>query len=138
MAKMSKTRAAKSSAGKSRARPPLGTKPRSRQRIAKGRRPFFMKDPDVDRLLAMVMALTGEVSVLRDRLDTHERLAREGKVASPDNIETYEPSAGVEDERERARAAMLSRVFRILELEMETGPAAETGYRKLIATFAKR
>ena len=35
----------------------------------------FFDDPAVDKLLAMVMALLGEVCVLRERLDTHERLA---------------------------------------------------------------
>ena len=37
---------------------------------AKGRRPQFLDDPDSDRLLAMIMALTGELAVLRERLDT--------------------------------------------------------------------
>ena len=38
-------------------------------------RPAFFDDPAVDKLLAMNMALLGEICVLRDRLDTHERLA---------------------------------------------------------------
>ena len=29
------------------------------QRKAKGKRPYYFSDPDVDRLLSMVMALTG-------------------------------------------------------------------------------
>lgn len=40
------------------------------QRKAKGKRPYYFANPDVDRLLSMVMALTGELSVTRDRLDT--------------------------------------------------------------------
>ena len=36
---------------------------------------FFPGNPDVDRLLAMITALTGEIAILRARLDTHERLA---------------------------------------------------------------
>jgi hypothetical protein len=43
-------------------------------KTAKGKRPVYFEDPQVDKLLAMVIALTGEVSVLRERLDTLERL----------------------------------------------------------------
>ena len=42
---------------------------------AKGKKPTFFADPQVDKLMAIVMALAGEVSVLRERLDTVERLA---------------------------------------------------------------
>lgn len=111
------------------------TKPR--QRFAKGRRPFFHDDPAVDKLLAMVMALTGEVAVLKDRLDTHERLAAQGQVASLENIESFEVDDTIEDTREAVRAAMLARVFRILALDDNARAAAEKGYPGLIDKFAK-
>ena len=85
-----------------------------RQRVAKGRRPFFLDSPDSDKLLAMIVALVGEVSVVKERLDTHERLAARGKVATVEEIENYAPDEDVEDEREAWRAAMLERVFRII------------------------
>ena len=85
-----------------------------RQRFAKGRRPFFMRDPDVDRLLAIVTALTAELSVVRERVDTAERLADRGLPATPANIEAYDPEPAVETAREAIRSAMLDRVFRIL------------------------
>jgi len=135
-----RTKSTKKSAARKAAPTPPKTAPaqRPRQRVAKGRRPFFMKDPDVDRLLAMVMALTGEVAVLRDRLDTHERLAQAGVVATPENIEEFEVDTETEDAREAARAAMLGRVFRILSIEMEDRDRAERGYTSLIETFSKR
>ncbi len=43
-------------------------------KTAKGKRPVYFEDPQVDKLLAMVIALTGEVSVLRERIDNLERL----------------------------------------------------------------
>ncbi len=89
-------------------------KGKPRQRVAKGRRPFFLDSPDSDKLLAMIVALVGEVSVVKERLDTHERLAAQGKVATPEEIENYAPDEDVEDEREAWRAAMLERVFRII------------------------
>ena len=82
--------------------------------MAEGRRPFFLDSPDSDKLLAMIVALLGEVSVVKERLDTHERLAAQGKIATPEEIENYEPDEAVEDEREAWRAAMLERVFRII------------------------
>ena len=89
-------------------------KKKPRQRVAKGRRPFFLDSPDSDKLLSMIVALVGEVSVVKERLDTHERLAAQGKVATPEEIEKYQPDEEVEDEREAWRAAMLDRVFRII------------------------
>lgn len=87
---------------------------RPRQRVAKGRRPQFMRDPDVDKLLAMIMAMTGEIALLRGRLDTHERLLAAGKPVTPESIESFLPDAAAEAAREAQRQAMLARVFRIL------------------------
>lgn len=88
--------------------------PRPRQRVAKGRRPSFLRDPDVDKLLAMIMAATGEIALLRGRLDTHERLLASGQRVTPETIETFVPDAASENEREAQRQAILARVFRIL------------------------
>ena len=109
--------------------------PRPRQRFAKGRRPFFMKDPDVDRLLAIAAALTAEVSVVRERLDTVERLAEQGLTATPANIEAYRPTLEVEAAREALRAALLDRVFRILAAPIEEA-GAESNYQSVVEQFA--
>jgi DNA-binding transcriptional ArsR family regulator len=52
------------------------------KRKAKGERPYFFDDPNVDRVVSMVMGLAGEVAVLHDRLDTLERLLEAGHVGS--------------------------------------------------------
>lgn len=75
---------------------------------------MFMRDPDVDKLLAMIMAMTGEIALLRGRLDTHERLLASGKPVTPETIESFSPDAAAEAAREAQRQAMLTRVFRIL------------------------
>ncbi len=105
-----------------------------RQRFAKGPRPFFMKDPDVDRMLAMVTALTAELSVVRERLDTVERLAEQGLSATPANIEAYRLDPQVEAAREATRAAMLDRVFRILAQPMDED-APEADYDAIVERF---
>ncbi|NQV81188.1 MAG: hypothetical protein HQ495_11595, partial [Alphaproteobacteria bacterium] len=75
-----------------------------RIRTAKGRRPYFFDDPNIDKLLAMIMALTGEVSVIRERVDTHERLAQGKKWASHQAIEDYKPDDVTEAFRAQWRA----------------------------------
>lgn len=110
-------------------------KVKPRQRVAKGRRPFFLDTPESDKLLAMITALVGEVSVLKDRLDTHERLAVAGKVATPQEIEAYSPDESIIDERESARTAMLERVFRIIAATQDEAATAEP-HDVLIDRFA--
>lgn len=127
--KKAKTRTAKEKAA------PLKSRPR--MRFAKGRRPFFFDNGNIDKLLAMIMALTGEVSVLRERLDTHERLARRGKVATPENIEKYSPDPAVEEAREATRVAMLNRVFRIIAFNDDRRAESEANYQVLIDRFAE-
>ena len=112
-----------------------GGRPKTRQRFSKGRRPYFLKDPDVDRMLAIITALVAEVSVVRERLDTTERLAEQNLPATPANIEAYEPDAGVEAAREAQRSAMLGRVFRILALERDPENAEDT-YAAMIEQFS--
>lgn len=101
-----------------------------RIRTAKGHRPYFFDDPNIDRLLAMVMALTGEVSVIRERLDTHERLAQKKKWATHQTIEDYEPDEITEDFRAQWRADYTARILRILQVELDQirrGEADEEG-----------
>ena len=43
-------------------------------RVAKGKNLVYLDDSSVDNILAMVMTLTQEISVLTDRLDTIERI----------------------------------------------------------------
>lgn len=81
---------------------------------AKGKRPIYLQNAENDKLLAIVMALVGEVSVLHDRLDTIERLLQAKNLISLEEMENYEPSQEVAQEREKWRAEYLARVLRIL------------------------
>jgi hypothetical protein len=88
-------------------------------RAAKGKRPRYFADPDADRLLAIVVSLIGEVAVLRDRLDTFERLADRHRLLAREEIERFAPSPDEQAAREQWRAQYLERVFRILQTERE-------------------
>ena len=90
-----------------------------RVRTAKGRRPYFFDDPNIDKLLAMIMALAGEVSVIRERMDTHERLAREKTWATHEAIEDYEPDEVAEAFRAQWRRDYIARVLRIVQVELD-------------------
>jgi hypothetical protein len=93
---------------------------------AKGRRPTFFADPQVDKVLAMTMALAGEVSVLRERLDTIERVAEAKGLFSRRDIEAYRPSAQVAEEREQWRKEYLARILRVILEELEAVEKGET------------
>jgi len=87
-------------------------------KTAKGKRPVYFEDSQVDKLLAIVMALTGEVSVLRERLDTLERLLETKGILSISEIEAYQPDDLVAKEREQWRADYIARVLRVLQEEL--------------------
>jgi len=91
---------------------------------SKGRRPEFYEDPAVDQLFAIVTALTAEVSVLYDRLDTLERvLARTRALKLPD-LESYVAAGEVADARVRRRDELLRRVFAVFEAYADRQTAA--------------
>lgn len=104
------------------------------QRKAKGERPVFFPDANVDKVIAMVMGLAGEVAVLHDRVDTMERLLEKKGGIKRSEIEKYKPSAGVMAERAAWRGRFLAEVLRIVEIEQEALAAGDTaGYDKAIA-----
>lgn len=68
-----------------------------------------------ERLLAMVTALTGQLAVARERIDTLERLLSRSGVLSPDAIETFEADATESAERDALRRSVIAKVFRPLQ-----------------------
>ncbi len=86
-----------------------------RRRYANGPpRPQYLDTPDADRAVLMILALAAEVSALRERLDTHERLAEAGVPATPAAIEAYQETEAVESSRAAARRALIDRIARVL------------------------
>ena len=83
-------------------------------------RQTYLDESDVDRLMAIVLALVSEVASLRDRLDTHERIARAGAGPSLEHVEAYLPDAAAEAEREAWRDAYIRRLFRVITEDIET------------------
>ena len=89
----------------------------------KGRDPQFHDSPTNAELMEMVLALTAEVSVLRDRLDTHEQLAAQGQASDAQAVEAFQASDEVTDARSAQRTKLLSKVLR--PLKVNAAKAAE-------------
>lgn len=89
------------------------------QRKARGERPVFFEDPNVDKLISMIMGLAGEVAVLHDRSDTLERLLQTKGLVKQSEIDSFEPSIQVQGERASWRKNYLSEILRIIESELE-------------------
>jgi pantoate kinase len=84
----------------------------------KGKRPYFLKDPDVERVLNLTMAVAQELAVMRERLDTVERLL-ESKGITQDDIETFVPTPEQADQRGAWHQEYLARILRIYQQEIE-------------------
>lgn len=102
---------------------------------AKGSRPYFFEDSAVDKVVAMLMGLAGEVSVMADRIDTLERLLAEKGALDLAQIDAYQPSNAVSDERDKRREMMLSNVMRIIlqnEEDPDNGEPNDAGYMAIV------
>tara|TARA_B100000609_G_scaffold158703_1_gene130212 strand:- start:119 stop:490 length:372 start_codon:yes stop_codon:yes gene_type:complete len=89
------------------------------QRKAKGKRPYYFSNPDVDKLLSMIMALTGELAIARDRIDTLERVAAAKKLFSSEDIENFELDGNALEARAGRHKRLLREVNRIIIGELE-------------------
>lgn len=95
-------------------------------RKAKGNRPQYFDDPNMDQMHAMIIALATEVSVLTDRFDTLERVLEDKGSVTRADIEAWEPDEGAEAERHEKRDQLIRRLFRTVrearsDLEGENG-----------------
>jgi polyhydroxyalkanoate synthesis regulator phasin len=86
---------------------------------AKGARPYFLEDKAVERVLNITMAVAGEVAVMRERLDTIERLLAAKGILSNAEIEAYIPTDSEAEERQKLHAEYISRILRIVQQEVE-------------------
>lgn len=91
---------------------------------AKGKRPNTLQDFNDERTLSILMALVGEVSVLRERIDTVERLLETKGTINRADIETYAPTGDAAYERGLATKEYIARIMRPMQQEMEAMQAA--------------
>jgi hypothetical protein len=94
---------------------------RTATRRAKGAQPHFFDDPNTDRLMTMIMNMAAEISVLRERLDSHEQVAAQKGAFSPADIEAYQPTDAVADAREAWRKTFIDRLLKPVEQDYDRG-----------------
>lgn len=82
-------------------------------RSSKGRRPNFFEDPAIDQVMTFFLELMTEVAVVRERLDTVERLLETKSSITRADIEAYRADDTVEAERLAWRNAYFQRVMRM-------------------------
>lgn len=104
---------------------------------SKGKRPYFLENNDVERLSAIVMTIAQELSVMRERLDTVERLLeRKGAITRAD-IENFEPTKTDADERGAWTQEYIARVLRVLQQDREAMGADEMYSEDVAEELAK-
>lgn len=98
-------------------------------RKAKGKRPYFFDDPQVEQLMNITMSIAGELAVTRERLDTIERLLEKSNVLKQADIDGYVPeSKAVEEARQLKQQEFIARILRIVQQQREAINEAESSY----------
>ncbi|MEL7197757.1 MAG: hypothetical protein AAGL10_05505 [Pseudomonadota bacterium] len=106
-------------------------------RRAKGKRPEYFEDPALDRLYSTVFALAAEVSALRERQDTVERLLETKGTISREDIETYKPDREAGEERGLATRAYVSRIMRGFQQQVEAMEAEDPPIMEIVEKLAR-
>jgi hypothetical protein len=104
---------------------------------AKGKRPFFLNDPDTEKVLNIVMTLAQEVAVMRERMDTIERLLERQNTISRADIDAFAPTKDEAAERGLLIQEFLARVLRIIQQERETIEGEEKSSEDVADELAK-
>ena len=88
-------------------------------RVAKGKKPKYLDDGSIDNLMAMIMTLTQEISVLRDRIDTLEYMLENKDIISNKDFDEFIPSDDLETTRKNRRHELLERVLLPIKKDLE-------------------
>lgn len=86
---------------------------------SKGARPYFLDSPETERVMNIAMAVATEVAVVRERLDTIERLLEAKGILNRSEIEAYEPDDKAAEERQLWHARYAARILRIIQQEVD-------------------
>lgn len=92
---------------------------------AKGKRPNYFDDPAQDRTLSILLAVVGELSVVKERIDTVERLLQNKGTICRADIEAYQPDPDAAYERALMTKEFVARVMRGVQQDMEALKAAD-------------
>jgi hypothetical protein len=107
-------------------------------RDAKGKRPMFYDAPGMDQAMSMILVLANELSVVRDRLDTVEKVAATKGVMLDADIEAYQPDQAVLEAREARRQDFLARLYYLARKDAAEQSSDDTAerYAKMLEEIA--
>jgi hypothetical protein len=111
---------------------------RQLERNARGKRPQFYDTAGMDEAMSMIMVLANELMVVRDRLDTVEKVAAAKGVMLDSDIEAHEPDQATLEARELRRQDFLGRLFYLARkqaAELQSNDSAER-YTKALDDIA--
>lgn len=106
-------------------------------RKPKGERPQYFQDPAIDKVLSIAMNLAGEIVVLRERVDTLERLLEQHTPVNKSMVDDYRPSREVLAEREEWKQTFLDIVLRSIHQEVEGLQQQNDDYESQIQSTLK-
>jgi hypothetical protein len=89
------------------------------QRVAKGKKRQYHSDQAIDQLMSVVIRLTQELSVTRDRLDVVERMLDKQSILSSQDVDEHALSEEELLQRYQVREKFIERVFRSVTNEGE-------------------
>lgn len=88
-------------------------------RRAKGKRPQFLDDPAVERVMSIAMSVAAELAVARERIDTLERLLAQKGILSAAEIEAFQPDAKAQTDRNDWGRNYIARVLRVVDQDVQ-------------------
>lgn len=109
-------------------------------RDARGKRPQFYETPGLDHAMSMILVLAEELTVVRERLDTVERIAAAKGLILEEEIERYRPDQAALDQREARRQEFLDHLYYLARKEAAELASADTSerYESSLAEIAQR
>lgn len=109
-------------------------------RHASGKRPQFYDTPGLDAAMSMIMVLANEMCVLRDRLDSAERVAKASGLDLAAGIEALQFDQDALEVREQRRQDFLQRLFYLQLKDADEAAKAQTeaAYNQTIADIAQQ
>jgi hypothetical protein len=107
---------------------PDAERPRA-ERQAKGARPTFYAQSGLDHAMSMILVLASELSVLRDRVDSMERVGKKHGIDFANEIDALELDQEALSARETARQELLRRLYYLASKEAQELAENDTGER---------
>jgi hypothetical protein len=86
---------------------------------SKGARPYFFESAEAERVMNIAMAIATEVAVVRERMDTIERLLEAKGLLTQKEIEAFAPTDEQAEERQLWHTRYAARILRIVQQELD-------------------